>query len=186
MRPRATGRPKAPQRTIARPAVLAALVVSSLSLALVPAAATETLEGHYDVGSSVVIRGIFGFGVLLCASERAPEVLLETASNGGCLPYGGLEGEPFVATLTDDDFDATGFTAAVDLNGDGCVSTSCEGVPNDRDFRSSSCNSISGVLPTPDEGVASVLQFHVRIVDLNADTLETCFASGGQITAIAG
>lgn len=156
-------------------------VLTVLSLLVSPAVApvqAVTLDAEYKMPSSIVVRGIFGIGKLLCADESIPEVVVETVDNGPCFDYGGHELQPFLIRANDELWALTSITVAVDINGDGCVSDSCSGQPNDADYRVSNCGALGGTLPVSD--AAPIMQVFLRVLDVSPD-LEVCGATQGTV-----
>lgn len=164
-----------------RAAALAGLVV----LALAPPAAAhnpsvENVEEEYSVASSFVVQGVFGFGVLLCATAGDSGL-----SNGACFGYPGHVGDPYTLLVTDHLWTQVSYTVAVDRDGNGCVSSSCSGMPNSYDYRTNACGiAISDVLPTVDPGVTPVLQVFVRLIDVDYTTSAVCGGSQGVVSGL--
>lgn len=162
------------------PTILATLLIASTALLGLPVQGT-TVTHHYDAPSSFVIRGIFGFGYLTCA-EPLLEPVDAVANNGACIDYTGFEEEPYVLNAQDETWDAVSITLAVDVDGDGCVSSGC----GDRDYRANACGPISGVLPEVDAGVDPVIRTFIRVIDVDPDSLELCGGTSGDIVVVYG
>lgn len=156
-----------------------ALVAALFLTVLVAPVSAETRSAEYNMPSSAVVRGIFGIGKLLCADDNMPELLVETAKNGPCFDYSGREGDVFVLSAQDALWADTSVTAAIDLNGDGCVSDSCQGQPNDADYRVSNCGAVAGILPFTNGG-DPIIQVFLRVIDVTPD-LRVCGATTGVV-----
>ncbi|MBW3583283.1 MAG: hypothetical protein KY455_09320 [Euryarchaeota archaeon] len=142
-----------------------------------PATATVNESHPYDMPSSFVIRGIFGFGVLVCDQESL-EALHGTVRNGPCIDYEGYEGTDFLMSATDVLPVDPSITITVDVDGDGCVSGSC----GDRDYRVNGCGAAGGTLPFVDDGAKPIMKVYVRAFDVDPATGAVCSGTNGVIT----
>ncbi len=161
-----------------------ALLMIALVATALPAVAgdNEPQTAAYDAPSSFVVTDVFGFGKLLCADpDTAP--VAEHVRNGACFTYtAAVVGRSFTVVADDAAWDNASISVAVDVNGDGCVSTSCSGQPNPaNDYLVGACGAIEGVLPEVEPGVAYTLQVFVRAFEVGLDG-SVCGATTGSLT----
>lgn len=173
---------------------IAALLTSMMLVSMVPVTSAETISDHYDLtlGARVVNAGTPKEGLTLswtpfgdCVDDIVDdscEVPGPNIGGGQLTTEAGDVYSQVVVSTKDDNFDATYMTACVIIQSGEVFDNYCD--DDGDDFSSSSCGPVQLNTPGPLFGGENPVVMFVSTVVLQADTLEPCFASQGDLVGV--